>query len=63
MFNEKESKMDDKEPQMGRGYELTPVHDGWVLKLYEDGQEMGGGFGLNDDFDLLLEAAEQFCGI
>ncbi len=46
----------------GRSYELTPVHDGWLLKLYEDGEEMGGGFGLEDDYDMLLDAAEQFCG-
>lgn len=46
----------------GRSYELTPVHDGWTLKLFEDGEEAGGGFGLNEDYDLLLEAAEQFCG-
>jgi hypothetical protein len=38
------------------------VHDGWLLKLYEDGEEMGGGFGLEDDYDMLLDAAEQFCG-
>jgi len=37
------------------------VHDGWTLKLYEDGEEMGGGFGLNEDYDMLLDAAEDFC--
>lgn len=54
--------MADQVKAAGRSYELTPVHDGWTLKLYEDGEEMGGGFGLEEDYDLLLDAAEQFCG-
>jgi hypothetical protein len=62
LFNEKGHKMGEQEKAPGRSYELTPVHDGWTLKLYEDGEEMGGGFGLNEDYDLLLDAAEQFCG-
>jgi hypothetical protein len=54
--------MADRVKPPERSYELTPVHDGWTLKLYEGGEEMGGGFGLDEDYDLLLEAAEQFCG-
>jgi len=45
-------------------YELNPVEGGWQLKLYEDGEEMGGGFAEGDEgFDFLLSAAEQYCGI
>lgn len=61
MFNEKRCYMADQVRSPGRSYELTPVHDGWTLKLYEDGEEMGGGFGLNEDYDMLLDAAEDFC--
>jgi hypothetical protein len=42
-------------------YELNPIDCGWELKLYEDGVEVGGGFGRKDDFDMLLEAAEDWC--
>lgn len=62
MSNEKGLQMAMPVRAPGRSYELTPVHDGWTLKLYEDGEEMGGGFGLEEDYDLLLDAAEQFCG-
>jgi hypothetical protein len=46
-----------------RAYDLTPTVTGWKLTLYEDGQEAGGGVGGPDDFDFLLDQAEDFCGI
>lgn len=54
--------MADQVRAQGRSYELVPSDGGWSLKLYEDGEEMGGGFGLDEDYDMLLDAAEQFCG-
>lgn len=46
-----------------RAYDLTPIPTGWKLTLYEDGVEAGGGVGGHDDFDFLLDQAEEFCGI
>lgn len=50
---------------MERSYEVNPVEGGgWKLKLYEDGQEAGGGRCDDDDgYDSLVEAGEQFAGI
>jgi hypothetical protein len=48
---------------MNRSYELEPVDGGWKLRLLEDGEEVGGGRGGDDDYNDLMEAAEQFVGI
>lgn len=45
-----------------RTYEIHEVDGGWQLKLYEDGEEVGGGAGGEDDYSFLLAQAEQFCG-
>lgn len=45
-----------------RTYEMRETEDGWILKLYEDGEEVGGGAGGPDDYAFLLQAAEEFCG-
>lgn len=47
---------------MERSYEIEPIDGGWKLTLFEDGEEMGGGKGQEDDYDALLQAAEEFCG-
>lgn len=33
----------------------------WVLTLLEDGQPVGGGVGVEGDYDELLELANDFC--
>lgn len=48
---------------MERSYEIEPIDGGWKLRLYEDGEEAGGGKGGEDDYGDLLAAAEEFCGI
>lgn len=49
---------------MERSYEIEPIDGGgWKLKLFEDGEEAGGGRGDDDDYDSLVEAGENFCGI
>lgn len=48
---------------MERSYEIEPIDSGWRLRLYEDGEEAGGGKGGTDDYDALLDAGEQFVGI
>jgi len=47
---------------MERSYEIEPIDGGWKLTLFEDGEEMGGGKGQEEDYDALLQAAEEFCG-
>ena len=47
---------------MERSYELEPREGGgWRLKLFEDGEEAGGGWGDEDDYDALLEAGQEFA--
>ena len=49
---------------MERSYEIKPLEGGgWILKLYEDGEEVGGGRGEDDDYQALLQAGEEFVGI
>lgn len=48
---------------MERSYELEPIDGGWRLKLFEDGEEAGGGKGGKDDYADLLQAGEEFVGI
>lgn len=50
---------------MERSYSIDPIEGGgWKLKLYEDGQEAGGGRGeTGDDYQQLVEAGEDFVGI
>lgn len=49
---------------MERTYQIDPIEGGgWRLKLYEDGEEAGGGRGEDDDYQDLIEAGEQFVGI
>lgn len=48
---------------MQRSYEIEPHNGGWKLKLYEDGEEAGGGIGDAEDYNELLSAGEEFCGI
>lgn len=49
---------------MERSYQIDPIEGGgWRLKLFEDGQEAGGGRGEDDDYNDLMEAGEQFVGI
>lgn len=50
---------------MERSYQIDPIPGGgWKLKLYEDGQEAGGGRGeTDDDYQALIEAGEEFVGI
>lgn len=50
---------------MERSYEINLVEGGgWRLKLYEDGEEAGGGRGETDeDYQALLQAGEEFVGI
>lgn len=49
---------------MNRSYELEPIEGGgWKLRLLEDGEEVGGGKGGEDDFNDLYQAAEEFAGI
>lgn len=43
---------------MTRTYTIEPCTDGVRLKLYEDGEEMGGGF-FPDDFDGAMNFAYQ----
>ncbi len=50
---------------MERSYEIKPLEGGgWILKLYEDGEEAGGGRGETDeDYQALMQAGEEFVGI
>lgn len=50
---------------MERSYEIKPVEGGgWILKLYEDGEEAGGERGQTDeDYQALLQVGEEFVGI
>lgn len=47
---------------MNRTYEIEPVENGWRLKMFEDGEEVGGGVGGEDDYDFLLTQAQEFVG-
>lgn len=50
---------------MERTYQIDPIDGGgWKLKLYEDGEEAGGGRCDDDEgYDDLVSAGEQFAGI
>lgn len=45
-----------------RTYEIVETPTGWKLTMYEDAIECGGGGGGPDDYDFLLQQAEEFCG-
>jgi len=46
-----------------RTYTLVPGKaNAWKLTLFEDGQEVGGGVGQEDDYQELLDEALLFCG-
>jgi hypothetical protein len=45
-----------------RTYEISEVQNGWQLKLFEDGEEVGGGAGGEDDYSFLQACADEFCG-
>lgn len=47
---------------MNRSYELEPVDGGWKLRLLEDGEEVGGGRGGDDDYDYLAAAGKNLPG-
>lgn len=34
----------------------------WCLKLYENGVEVGGGVGAEDDYEALVEDGQSFIG-
>lgn len=47
---------------MDRSYEIQPRPDGtWKLTLFEDNEEVGGGVGEQEDYEYLLDQAEEFC--
>jgi hypothetical protein len=48
---------------MLRSYVIEPVEGGWKMTLFEDGEEVGGGKGEENDYEDLLRSAEEFCGI
>lgn len=50
---------------MERTYQIDPIDGGgWKLKLYENGEEAGGGRCDDDEgYDDLVSAGEQFAGI
>ena len=49
----------------GRSFEVTKAeHGGWVLKLFEDGEEVGGGGAPDtvDDWSFLYSTGCEFVG-
>lgn len=50
---------------MERSYQIDPIEGGgWKLKLFEDGEEAGGGRCDDDDgYSDLVSAGEEFAGI
>jgi len=48
---------------MTRSYEIKPSPTGWVLKVYEDGEEVAAGKAgsTDDDYQYLLDQAESIC--
>jgi len=49
---------------MNRSFEIKPSPTGWVLKVYEDGEEVAAGKAgsTDDDYQFLLEQAQEICG-
>lgn len=48
---------------MGRSFEITLSPTGWVLKVYQDGEEVAAGKAgsTDEDYDYLLEQAQSIC--
>lgn len=47
---------------MIRNYEINYIDGGCKLVLFENGEEVGGGFGGADDYPFLLDQAKEFVG-
>ena len=47
---------------MDRSFEIEPVDGDWKLTLFEDGEEVGGSSGEDEDYSDLYEIGCEFCG-
>lgn len=49
---------------MERSFQIDPIEGGgWRLRLFEDGQDAGGGRGEDTDYEYLLDAGNEFVGV